>query len=166
MFFAGNAFATSGRSIDCSRLDFANTAAFRSMLERVERLPSSTMSIAENRMEAQSTTPSASGKARIAMWTSSPHLREAEVLVAVPPRAPANAELVIEEIVPQAAPSEAITARMVRYASIDDNSHRDHLSRHKRLKRHPLSTPNPSVDDDQTEPSLLQKIFGALLQGD
>ena len=167
MFFAGNAFATSGRSIDPSRLDFANTAAFRNMLERVERLPSSTTGhIAENRMEAQSTTPSASGKTRIAMWTSSPNLREAEVLVAVPPRAPSNAELVIEEIVPQAAPSEAITARTVRYASIDDNSHRDHLSRHKRLRRHPLSTPNPPVVDDQTEPSLLQKIFGALLQGD
>ena len=101
IFFAGNAFATSdGRSIDPSRLDFANTAAFRSMLERIEPLPSSTMGIAENRTEAQSTTLSASGKARIAMWTSSPNVPEAEVLVAVPPRAPSNAELVLEEIVP------------------------------------------------------------------
>ena len=166
MFFAGNAFAASeGRSIDPSRLDFANTAAFRSMLERAERPPSSaTGHVADNRMEAQSTTPSASGKARIAMWTSSPNVHEAEVLVAIPPRAPSNAELVIEEIVPQTAPSEAMTARTVRYASIDDNLHRRHVSRHKR--RQPLSTPNPSAVDDQAEPSLLQKIFGALFQGD
>ena len=166
MLFAANAFAASdGRSNDSSRLDFANTAAFRSMLERVERLPSSAAGrVAGNRMEAQSTTPSASGRARIAMWTSSPNLREAEVLVAVPPRAPSNAELVIEEIAPQAAPSEAMTARTVRYASIVDNPHRRHLSGHKR--RRPLSAPNPSAVDDQAEPSLLQKIFGALLQGD
>ena len=165
IFFAGNAFATSdGRSIDPSRLDFANTATFRSMFERVEPLPSSTMGIPENRTEAQSTTLSASGKARIAMWTTSINVPEAEVLVAVPPRAPSNAELVLDEIVPQAAPSEAMTARTVRYASIDDNPHRRHVLRHKR--RQPVSTPYPSAVDDQAEPSLLQKIFGALFQGD
>lgn len=164
MLFAGNAFATSdGRSIDPSRLDFANPAAFRSMLEKIEPLSSST-GIAENQMEGQSATPSASGKTRIAMWTPSPDLPNAEVLVAVPPRAPSNAELVIEEIVPQAAPSEAITTKTVRYVSIDDNPHRRHVSGHKR--RQPLSTPRPSAIDDQAEPSLLQKIFGALFQGD
>ena len=164
MLFAGNAFATSdGRSIDPTRLDFANPAAFRSMLEKIEPLSSST-GIAENQMEGQSATPSASGKTRIAMWTPSPDLPNAEVLVAVPPRAPSNAELVIEEIVPQAAPSEAITTKTVRYVSIDDNPHRRHVSGHKR--REPLSTPRPSAIDDQAEPSLLQKIFGALFQGD
>jgi hypothetical protein len=159
VFFAGNAFAASdGRGNNPSRLDFANTAALRSMLEREEPLPSpATGHVAENGMEAESTALSASGKVRIAMWTSSPNLREAEVLVAVPPSTPSNAELVLEEIVLEAAPSEAITARTVRYASIDDNPHRQ-ASRHKR--RQPRSTtPNRSADDEQAKPSLLQMIF-------
>lgn len=42
IFFAGNAFAAGDeRSVDPSRFDFANTAVFRSILYKVERLPSS-----------------------------------------------------------------------------------------------------------------------------
>jgi len=135
--FTGNAFAASdGRSDDPSRLDFANTAAFRSMLEKPS--PSSVTG------------------------QTSPNRREAEVLVAVPPRTPSNADLVLEESVPQKAPSEAIPARIVHYASIDDNPPHP-ASRHKRRQR--LSMPNPSVGD-QAKPSLLQKIFGAVFQGD
>ena len=162
IFFAGNAFAASDeRSIDPSRFDFANTAVFRSMLDRAEKLPSSaTGHVVENHMEAQGATLSGSGKARIAMWTSSPNLPKAEVLAAAPPRAPSNADLVIEEIVPHAGPSETITARTVRSASIDDKTHRRQVSRLKR------TTPNPSVVDDQAEPSWFQVMFDALFQGD
>jgi hypothetical protein len=73
-------------------------------------------------MQAQGATLSGSGKARIAMWTSSPNLPKAEVFAAAPPCAPSNADLVIEEIVPQAGPNETITARTVRFASIDDKT--------------------------------------------
>ena len=161
IFFAGSAFATSdGRSIDPSRLDFANTAAFHSMLNRGERLPSSaTGHIAENQMEAQRAILSGSGKARIAMWTSSPNLPKAEVLAAAPPRAPFNADLVIEEIVPQAGLSETITAKTVRYVSIDDKPHRRKVPRKR-------TTPNPSVVDDQDEPSWFQVMFDTLFQGE
>jgi hypothetical protein len=161
VFFAANAFATSGgRSDVLGRLDFANTAVFHSMLERSERLSSSaTGHTADNRAEAQSTALSASGKARIAMWTSS-NLSKAEVLAAAPPRVPSNAELVIEEIVPKAAPSEIIIARTVRYASIDDKPDRRQASRLKR------TTPNSSVVNGQAEPSWFQVMFDALFQGD
>lgn len=166
MPFAANAFAAGdGRSIDPHRLDFAKTAAFRSLLETVEGRPLSTTGhVAETPIEGQSATLSALGKFRIAMWTSSPNLPKVEALVAVPPHAPSNAELAIQELVPQTAPSEAITARTIRYASIDDKPHRRQVPRRKR--RRPLSTPKPLAVDDQTGPSLLKKIFGVLFPGD
>jgi hypothetical protein len=162
IFFAGNAFAAGDeRSVDPSRFDFANTPVFHSMLDRAEKLPSSaTGHVVENHMEAQGATLSASGKARIAMWTSSPNLPKAEVLAAAPPRAPSNADLVIEEIVPQAEPSETITAKTVRFASIDGKTHRRQVSRLKR------TAPNPSGVDDQAEPSWFQVMFDTLFQGD
>lgn len=67
---------------------------------------------------------------------------------------------------PQALPSEAMTATTIRNASIDDGSQRRRVSKHRGSKRQSRSMPNPSVVDDQAEPSLLQKIFGALFQGD
>ena len=160
IFFAGNAFAAGDeRSVDPSRFDFTNTAVFRSILDKVERLPSSaTGHVVKNHMEVA--TFSGSGKARIAMWTSSPNLPKAEVLAAAPPRTPSKADLVIEEIVPQAKPSETITAKTVRYASIDGKTHRRQVSRLKR------TTPNPSGVDDQAEPSWFQVMFDTLFQGD
>jgi len=94
------------------------------------------------------------------MWTSSPNLPKAEVLAAAPPRTPSNADLVIEEIVPQAEPSETITAKTVRFASIDGKTHRRQVSRLKR------TAPNPSGVDDQAEPSWFQVMFDTLFQGD
>ena len=71
MLFAGNALATSaGRDIDPSRLGFANTAAFRSTIKRVE--VQSPGSASDDWMEPQRAQSSISSKVRIAMWLAAP----------------------------------------------------------------------------------------------
>ena len=153
LFLAGDALAA-GDGASTGRLDFANTPAFHSVFDN--RVP-----------WAGTAAQSASGisaKMRIAMWTTSSELpSRTEILVALPPSALPRVQA-LKEIVPESAPRERITAKMVRSAHLEENPPtRDQLTKRKRFKRRVLSSAL-DIDDDGPS-SFLQYQRRALSNG-
>jgi hypothetical protein len=142
-FFAGPAFAAGEvRDADVVRLDFADAAAFRSAIDNHVVLSGT---IATPR------SPRISSKVRVALWTSHSMLPpSAEVLR---PKLPSAMLL-------DSSPTEHIAAKTVGPPS-HEGSAPYHLG--KPPKRAP---PHPIEIEEAEQPSLLQRIVGALLPGE
>jgi hypothetical protein len=141
---AGPAFAEGEiRDADVVRLDFADAATFHSAIDSHFVL-AGTM--------AAPRSPRVSSKVRVAMWTSHSTLPpSAEVLR---PKLPSAMLL-------DSSPTEHIAAKTVGPPS-HERSAPYHLG--KPPKRE--SRPNPIQIGEAEQPSLLQRIVGALLPGD
>jgi hypothetical protein len=143
--FAGPAFAASEvRGGDVSRLNFADAPTFHGVIENHFAQPGASDGADRLRIHV-------SPKVRIALWTSGSMLpARAEVLRPRPP----------STILLEVSPKEQITAKAVRSAFLEGAA----PAHQKQWKRFALGAA-PQVDEDE-EPSLLQRMWGALLPGD